>query len=694
MVRGYDSPLDEVQLEVLQRRYLSRDSKTGEVLETPDEMWDRIARAIAEAELHEGPEEDRVAKREAWEEIFRRLLGTQTFLPNTPCIINAGREIGMLSACFVLPVEDSIGEIFKTAKDMALVQKGGGGTGFAFTHLRPKDSIVSTTGHKASGPVSFMKVYDAATSALKQGGVRRGANMGILRVDHPDIEEFITCKNIEGDISNFNISVGITDDFMDAVENGDSFRLTFGGKVYKTVDARALFNKIVKNAWLNGEPGVVFLDTMDRHNHCYAKRGPIEATNPCAEQPLHPYDSCTLGSINISKFVMVDGGIVMFDEESFKECVKQCVRFLDNVVTVNKYPLPEIEEVTKDSRRIGLGMMGLADALREMGMHYDSDEGRDFAESIMRILHETAESYSEDLAVERGEFPIWDEEFPIRQRRNMNLTTIAPTGSIALIAGCSQGIEPYFASKVTHKVLDTELVRQVPGKRSNYKIASEIDWRDHVRMQAAIQKSNDSGVSKTINMDNSATEQDIKDAYMMAYKLGCKGITIYRDGSREVQVLNTGDITKHAPEPECRPDTLQGKMPRIPTGIGKLIIAIGETEEGQPFETVLTLAKSGRVSQSLVDAIGRLSSLWLRSGGHPKYIVKSLKGISGGDIRFHKGMTVLSVPDGFAKVLEREYLTAEEKEETKDKVVDTERLSQEEQVEMELIDSDVCLFCE
>ncbi len=556
---------------VLERRYLRKD-ENGRVVETTAQMFKRIANGIAVIEKQYGKSSTETAK---LEDNFYRDMTNLKFIPNSPTLMNTGTELGQLSACFVLPVEDSIERIFDTLKVAALIHKTGGGTGFAFSRLRPKGDIVKTTGGIASGPISFATIYDTATEVVKQGGRRRGANMGILRVDHPDIMDFIVAKEKEGILRNFNISVGVTDKFMEAVEKDADFDLINprNGQVTKKLKARAIWNLIIMMAWKNGEPGVVFLDTINRHNPT-PQIGEMEATNPCGEQPLLPYESCNLGSLDISKFVSEDGKM---DWNSLRETVRLAVRFLDNVVDANVYELPEIEKITKGNRKIGLGVMGFADMLIKRGIRYDTEEGLKAGEELMKFINDEGHKISAELGEEKGNFPnfqgsIWEKNW--KNMRNATVTTVAPTGTISIIAGCSQGVEPLFAIAYVREVAETlgrslvevnslfekialregfysdELIREV-SKRTSIQDVKEIpeQWRRlfvtahdisaewHVRMQAAFQKYTDNAVSKTINFPNWATPNDVEKAYILAYKLGCKGTTVYRHGSREVQVL-------------------------------------------------------------------------------------------------------------------------------------------------------------
>jgi ribonucleoside-diphosphate reductase alpha chain len=556
---------------VLERRYLRKDEK-GRVRETTGQMFRRIAKCVAAVETQYGKSDAEVADTE---DAFYRLMANLEFIPNSPTLMNAGTMFRQLSACFVLPLEDSIGGIFDTLKAAAIIHKTGGGTGFSFSRLRPRGDVVKTTGGIASGAISFARIFDTATEVMKQGGRRRGANMGVLRVDHPEIMDFIVAKEKEGVLRNFNISVAATDKFMEAVEEDGDFNLTNprNNEVSETLKARAIWNLMIMMAWKNGEPGIIFLDTINKNNPT-PNLGQIESTNPCGEQPLLPYESCNLGSIDVSKFVLEDGKM---DWNRLRETIRWGVRFLDNVIDANVYTLPEIETTTKGNRKIGLGIMGFADMLIKMGIRYDTEEGLQNGEKLMRFMTTEARRASAELGEERGNFPnfhesIWEKKFTTM--RNATVTTIAPTGTISIIAGCSQGIEPIFAIVYVREVAeslgrslievnplfesvalkegfyDEELIRKIAKKTSIQEVeevpertrrlfvaAHDISAEWHVRMQAAFQKHVDNAVSKTINFPNRATPDDIDKAYQLAYKLGCKGVTVYRHGSREKQVL-------------------------------------------------------------------------------------------------------------------------------------------------------------
>ncbi len=679
---------------VLERRYLRKDLN-GKIIETPEEMFRRVARHIAKAEKAYG-DETRVKQ---MEEVFHAMMTEFKFLPNSPTLMNAGRKLGQLAACFVLPVEDSMEGIFDALKSAALIHKSGGGTGFAFSRLRPKNSKVGTTGGVASGPVSFMKIFNTATEQVKQGGTRRGANMAILRVDHPDIMEFITCKKDNRELTNFNISVGVTDAFMDAVKAGRSYDLIDPREKKKVVelDAAEVYQTLVHHAWESGDPGVIFLDRVN-HDNPTPDLGEIESTNPCGEQPLLPMEACNLGSINLAKFVSPKEGLPSIDYNGLKELVWNSVRFLDNVIDMSKYPLPEIEKMARGNRKIGLGIMGFADMLFQLGVPYDSEQALDVAEKVMGFIQKESKEASRTLAEERMVFPNFEKSIykniENSRFRNATTTTIAPTGTLSIIAGCSSGIEPLFALSFVRNVMDNDKlletnpyfekvardrgfyspglmdavarsgsIRHVEGIPLDVKevfvTAHDITPEWHVRMQAAFQNFTDNAVSKTVNLPGDATVEDVVKVYNLSYELGCKGITIYRDGSRENQVLSVDEERKELRpmlgDVRDRPETLEGFTTKVVTGMGNLYVTVTEMD-GKPFEVFATIGKSGKSTMAKTEAIGRLVSLALRSGISADKIVEQLKGICGEHPVFSKDGLVLSIPDAISKVLEKRYL--------------------------------------
>ncbi len=680
---------------VLRKRYLRKDS-LGNVIETPEEMFRRVARHIAKAEKKFGGDEERVKQ---IRDIFYTIMTEFKFLPNSPTLMNAGRRLGQLAACFVLPVEDSMEGIFGALRNAALIHKSGGGTGFAFSRLRPKNSTVGTTGGVASGPVSFMKIFNTATEQVKQGGTRRGANMAILKVDHPDIMEFIFSKRENKDLNNFNISVGVTDAFMQAVDQEADYDLIDprDNKSVGRLNAAHVYNTLVKQAWINGDPGIIFLDRINRDNPTPAL-GEIESTNPCGEQPLLPLEACNLGSINLAKFVTANGDGPMIDYEGLKKIVEISVRFLDNTIQMSKYPLPEITAMVRGNRKIGLGVMGFADMLYQLGIPYNSEAALETAENVMRFIQETAHDASHNLAEERGVFKNYEQSIFKDQGikyRNATTTTIAPTGTLSIIAGCSSGIEPLFALSFVRTVMDNDQLLEVNpcfekvarergfyspelmdriARQGSIRNLQEIpeDTRDvfvtahdvspewHIRMQAAFQKYTDNAVSKTVNLPRDATVDDVRKVYNLAYELGCKGVTIYRDGSKENQVLSFA--RKDDPKDgfmtavKERPETLSGFTTKIKTGYGHLYVTVTEYE-GQPFEVFATIGKSGRSTTAKTEAIGRLVSLALRSGVTVDKIIDQLKGIGGEYPIFQDGGLVLSIPDAIARVLEKRYMS-------------------------------------
>lgn len=754
---------------VLGKRYLKKDAD-GNPTEEPEVMFWRVARTIAEADARYGASEAAV------EELARQfydLMTTGTFEPNSPTLMNAGRPLGQLSACFVLPVDDALSNgrsgIYDTLKSMALVHQSGGGTGFSFSRLRPEGDNVRSTMGVASGPVSFMKLYDASTEVVKQGGTRRGANMGILRVDHPDIRAFIACKNDTSQITNFNISVALTDEFMEAVKEGTSYALRSprDGAIVGREDARQIFDLIVHGAWKTGEPGTFFIDRANEYNPVPAL-GSYEATNPCGEQPLLPYDVCNLGSVNVGRFVMLDAPADLppearIDWESLRRVVHLATHFLDNVIDANRYPLEEIHNLAHTIRRIGLGVMGWADLLVRLGIPYSSPEGVEMGRIVMRFINEESRNASEKLAETRGVFPAWGSSIwgpdstcarrpdgsrvrPMRALRNCNLTTVAPTGTISIFAGCSGGIEPLFAVAFMRNQagslmpdVNPDFVRiakeggwyteelmeriateghihfdEVPLEVQRvFVTAHDISPEWHVRMQAAFQEHVDSAISKTTNFPHEATEDDVRAIYELAYDLNCKGVTVYRDGSRPMQVLSTGKTGKGAESPEAeaerveararvaeleqlladsreeahrlrvelaevqarreardetaragrqkrqRPAMLRGRTVKMNSPLGDLYVTINEDESGRPFEVFCTLGKAGGAAMADAEAIGRLLSLSLRSGIPITSLKDQLRGIScdrAVGVGPHK---VLSAPDAIGQAIER-YL--EEKE--------------------------------
>ncbi|MGD2295931.1 MAG: adenosylcobalamin-dependent ribonucleoside-diphosphate reductase [Candidatus Aminicenantes bacterium] len=646
----------ENAIRILKARYFRKDM-SGKILDrTPSDLFSRVAEYIASAET--SPK-----KITFWKDQFFKVMMDRDFFPNSPTLTGAGRGM-CLSACFVLPIEDSMESIFETVKNTALVHKEGGGTGFDFSLLRPKGSFVKKTQGIASGPVSFLKVIDAATEAVKQGGTRRGANMGILRVDHPEIEDFIAMKRDGQDVNNFNISVAVTDNFMKAVKANTDYDIydPYMKKKTEQKNARKVFGMIVESAWAVGDPGLVFIDRINKHNPT-RNLGPIRATNPCGEQPLHAYESCNLGSINLSNFYSpeIKGH---FDWDRLGDVIAAAVRFLDNVIEVNKFPLPEIETTTKNNRRIGLGVMGWADLLIKMKIRYDSEEALRLAEKIASFLRKKAVVESENLAGERGSFPNIEKSlYKGKSMRNATVLTLAPTGTIARLAGCSSSIEPVFAFEFTSKIINGELKDIHPiyqeWKEAHpeetpppyFVTAHDISPEWHIKMQAAFQKHVDNSVSKTINFPNKATIDDVEKAYLLAYKLNTKGITIYRDGCRAEQVLY-----KSFPPPKLypkeRPNSLPSITDKINTGFGNLYITITYFNQ-KPFEVFASIGKSGYSTMADVEAIGRLISLAMRSGVDPKEIITQLKGIGGSEPIFTEGGLVQSLPDAIAKILER-----------------------------------------
>ncbi len=722
---------------VLERRYLAKNAD-GQIVETPTAMLTRVAEALAAADQLYTLDNDTTQVAED----FFSLMASLDFMPNSPTLMNAGTAVGQLSACFVLPVEDAMERIFDAVKATALIHQSGGGTGFSFSRLRPAGDIVGSTGGIASGPVSFMRVFDTATDVIKQGGRRRGANMGILRVDHPDIIDFIDCKRQEGVYSNFNISVALTDAFMQALAADGEYDLynPRTGQAERRLRASEVFERIVNGAWQNGEPGVIFLDRMNAFNPT-PSLGEYEATNPCGEQILLPWESCNLGSVNLARMVTPKGTV---DWERLRRTVRLAMHMLDNVITVNRWPMPAIAEATLKTRKVGLGVMGFADLLLALGVPYASVEAETVASRIMEAISYWSKEASCDLAVSRGSFPAFAEscwaagQLPLpdvsggtpsngalpcltdrppldwaelAQRiqrsgiRNATTTTIAPTGTISIIAGCSSGIEPLFALAYTRRnVLDSDelpevnpIFAQVAKAQGFYtpeimsRVAEQGSCRDieaipadvrnvfvtahdvppvwHVRMQAAFQRWTDNAVSKTINFPHDATVDQVREAYLSAYRLGCKGLTIYRDGSRESQVLNVGVQAKPkaAPAveparadgastglaPRRRPTVTQGTTEKVVLGCGRTLYVTINTDQVGLCEVFLQMGKGGGCTAAHSEAVGRLVSLAMRSGIETSSVIRQLKGIRCPSPSWHNGNPTLSCPDAIAKSLER-----------------------------------------
>ncbi|MEP6590334.1 MAG: vitamin B12-dependent ribonucleotide reductase [Gemmatimonadota bacterium] len=747
---------------VLEKRYLLKDD-TGRPCETAEDLFGRVASTIAAPDAKYGASAGAV---DALADAFYEVMAKRLFMPNSPTLMNAGRPLGQLSACFVLPVDDTLSNgksgIYDTLRAMALVHQSGGGTGFSFSRLRPKNDIVRSTMGVASGPISFMSLYDSSTDVVKQGGTRRGANMGILRVDHPDILDFIACKDDTTKITNFNISVGVTDAFMAALAADEEYELVDprSQQVVGTLRAADIWKLIIHGAWKTGEPGVFFIDRANRFNPV-PHLGAYEATNPCGEQPLLAYDVCNLGSINLAEFVA--GGEIEWDR--LRRVVHLTTHFLENVIDANSYPLPEITDLAQRIRRIGLGVMGLADVFIRLGIPYDSAQAVDLGNRIQQFVDEEAKVESERLATIRGVFPEWERSIwgpeatcardadgqrirPMRKLRNCNVTTVAPTGTISIIAGCSSGIEPLFAvafmrnqagvlmpdvnddfvaiakqegwynETLMRRIAEQGNIRfeEVPAKwQQVFVTANHIAPEWHIRMQAAFQEFNDSAISKTCNFANDAKEEYVDEIYRMAYALGCKGVTVYRDGSRDMQVLSTGlqakkvadqavasgksearadlgyesssadtgerqskaDLASELAEASAeierlrravhelesenlqrrqkrsRPELLPGTVRRLPTPLGDLYVTITEDDKGQPFEVFMSLGKAGGALMADVEAIARLISLALRSGIPAKAVYLQLRGISSDRAIGLGPNKVLSVPDAVGIALEK-----------------------------------------
>ena len=731
---------------VLEKRYLVKD-KSGKSVETPEDMFWRVATVVAEADRRYGASEKQIYDTAVQ---FYELMTQRRFEPNSPTLMNAGRPLGQLSACFVLPVGDALSNgkdgIYDTLRSMALIHQSGGGTGFSFSRLRPSGSMVRSTTGVASGPVSFMKLYDASTEAVKQGGTRRGANMGILRVDHPDILDFIACKEDLTQVVNFNISVGVTRKFMDALKADSEYELVnpATNQVSGTLKAREVWDKMIQGAWRTGEPGVFFIDEANKYNPV-PHLGTYEATNPCGEQPLLAYDVCNLGSVNIGIYAK-NGSM---DWDALRADIRLSTHFLDNIIDVNKYPLPEIDQLSKRIRRIGLGVMGFADALIKLGIRYDSPEGVEFGRKVMEFLDVEGKAQSEVMASQRGAFPEWAQSIwgpdescardadgnrirPMQLLRNCNVTTVAPTGTISIIAGCSSGLEPLFAvafmrnqagvmmpdvnedfvamakaggwysDELMERIAKTGTINhpEVPAKvKEIFRTANEIPAEWHIRMQAAFQEHCDSAISKTTNFAHTATVDDVRTIYELAYELNCKGVTVYRDGSRDGQVLSTGatadaaakrkgdgrgetgddaevlELKEHVSEVEtenerlkkllfeseaenlnrrmkrARPGKLRGTTIRKETPLGVMFVNVTEDEKGQPFEVFINLGKAGGSAMADAEALGRMLSLALRSGIPLMEIHKQLRGISSDRVVGLGPNKVMSMPDAVGQAL-------------------------------------------
>ena len=701
---------------VLEKRYL-RKNRDGRIVETPEQMFRRVATAMARPEPSYGTSTEAAKE---WEDRFYDVMAKLEFVPNSPTLMNAGIQqddgsgSGTLSACFVMGLEDSMDGIMTTAKEMAMVQKFGGGTGFALSPIRPQGSHIQTTHGKACGPISVLRHLSSVSKLVTQGGKRDGANMAVMDIHHPDILEFIDCKKVEGEIHNFNISVGATHEFMEAVKSGTSYALRFredpadpSSPVVEAgrLDAREVFDKIVHGAWRNGEPGMIFLDWVN-HKNPTPHIGPMTATNPCGEQPLLPYESCNLGSINLTKLAVEADGQVDVDWGRLREVVRITTRFLDNVIDANAYSVDKIEEMTHSTRKIGLGVMGFADLLVKMRVPYDSEEGLNIGRKVMRFVRTEADQMSTELAEERGTFPafagsIYDAPGQPRMRNACRLT-VAPTGTISMIADCSSGIEPLFALCYhKHSILEGEsllyvnkgledaareggfysedLMQYLADGGSLQEREDVPDWAKrvfvtsadispemHVRMQGVFQESVDAAISKTINFPNSATEEDVRSAYMLAWELACKGITVYRAGSREAEVLTAGeDKTGEAAEKPAeaqrpvlverqRPSYIQGFTERVRTAHGNLFVTVNVDEQGQPFELFATLGKAGSTESAHLEAISRLVTMALRAGVDYSEIISHLRGITDEPV-WDGGTLVRSAPDAVALVLDRHF---------------------------------------
>ncbi len=749
-----DPQLTENAVKVLRQRYLKKDLETGKPSESPRQLFWRVATHIARPELtFPGGTPQRALARAAE---FYDLMARKLFMPNSPTLMNAGREMGMLSACFVLPVEDSIEGIFDSIKATALIQKAGGGTGFSFSRLRPQGDVVASSGGTTEGPLSFIQVFSKATDAIQQGAFRRGANMGILRVDHPDVVRFIEFKDDLSKLQNYNISVTVTDKFIDELRSNPEQHHQVQNprsKAWSKLEKRGpegkptgefwtvgeVWDLIIAHAWRTGEPGVVFIDRINARNPI-KNVGLIEATNPCGEQPLHPYDSCNLGSINLGLFVSGDGADAKFDWDAYKAVIHTTTRFLDNVIEANKYPLPQIDKMSKTTRRIGLGVMGFADALFKLGLAYNSAEGCAFGEEVMRVMNDESHNASEDLAKERGPFPAWDGsdwQKVGRKLRNSYTTTVAPTGTISIIADCSGGIEPMFSLAFIRQVMKDTSGKPTVMREVNYVFeeharrlglwseelleklleqgtlaeldvpqdfkrvfvtARDISPQWHMRMQAAFQRHCDSSISKTINFPHEATVDEVRAIYELAIDLDVKGVTVYRDGCRDVQPMALKGSTSRkegegapasataAAEPAAAParepalsdtaiipsvklDPSPVRLPEIMpslrirqmTPFGNMHVKISvDPQQHKEREVFAQLGKGGDVANSDLEAICRLLSLWLRSNGSLELAMKQLEGIGSSLSVPTRDGRIMSLGDGLAKALAR-YLDAKRK---------------------------------
>ena len=697
--RDIDERLAANAVTVLKRRYLKKD-EAGNPIENPSDMFIRVAENIASAEAVYGGDSAKVAE---YARDFYDLMTSLEFLPNSPTLMNAGRDLQQLSACFVLPVGDSMEEIFDSVRNTALIHKSGGGTGFSFSRLRPAGDNVKTTQGVSSGPISFMRVFNMATEAVKQGGTRRGANMGVLRVDHPNIIDFIKCKE-DGDFANFNISVALTEEFMQAVRNGEMYNLYNPRTkvVMGELDAREVYDMIVRYAHSTGDPGIIFIDRLNRDNPT-PHLGEFEATNPCGEQPLLPYEACNLGSINLSTMLKEGAKGLDVDFDKIRNVTHRAIRFLDDVIEVNKYPLPEIDHLARTNRKVGLGVMGWADMLIMLGIAYDSEEGVALGNKVMEFINTEAKVASRNLAKERGAFANFKGSvYDVRgeaEIRNATVTTIAPTGTLSIIAACSSGVEPLFAVSYVRNVMDNDklvevnpLFEKVARDRGFYTpelmaliadhgsvrgiddvpadvqrafaTSHDISPEWHIRMQAAYQEHVDNAVSKTVNFENSATIEDVRLTYDLAYELGVKGVTIYRDGSKDMQVLTTGKTAKSdaplapAPaadygtiEPRKRPVVTTGRTEKIITGCGALYVTVNWDDKGMA-EVFTQMGKSGGCAASMTEGLSRMISASLRAGVDPDSLVKHLRGIRCPSPAWAEGGKVLSCSDAIGIVME------------------------------------------